>query len=91
MHTLNPAEVHDLFQLPVSAVFPDDYRAVQTSIRSGAPIGDGSAIFKSLSAFASSLNDAPERPRKTHKFIEFVNLPVFSYWRRAEMRSEKWV
>jgi MinD-like ATPase involved in chromosome partitioning or flagellar assembly len=89
-HTLKRSEVEELLHLTVKAEFPNDYQGVQDSMRAGTTIKKGTPLFKALTAFAPSANDAVERSAKEHKFIEFVNLPVFNYWRRADARGERW-
>jgi MinD-like ATPase involved in chromosome partitioning or flagellar assembly len=89
-HTLKRTDVEELLQMTVKAEFPNDYQGVQDSIRAGATLKKGTPLFKALTAFTPTVNDAAERPQKEHKFIEFVNLPVFNYWRRPEARSERW-
>lgn len=89
-HTLKRSEIEELLALTVKAEFPNDYQAIQDSIRAGAPIKRGTPLFKALSGFAQSANELAEPEQKQHKFIEFVNLPVFNYWRRPESRSERW-
>jgi cellulose biosynthesis protein BcsQ len=89
-HTLKRADVEELLQLTVKTEFPNDYQGVQDSIREGIHLKPGTALFKALAAFAPSANDLSDRPHRTHKFLEFINLPVFNYWRRAEARNERW-
>jgi MinD-like ATPase involved in chromosome partitioning or flagellar assembly len=89
-NTLKRTDVEELLQMTVKAEFPNDYQGVQDSIRAGTTIKKGTPLCKALTAFAPSVNDAMERETKSHKFIEFVNLPVFSYWRRPDSRSERW-
>ena len=88
-NTLKRTDVEELLQMTVKAEFPNDYQGVQDSIRAGTTIKKATPLCKALTAFAPSVNDAMEREAKTHKFIEFVNLPVFSYWRRPDSR-ERW-
>ncbi len=83
--TLKRHDVEQLLKLSVKAEFPNDYQGIQEAIRTGTIIKKGTPLSKALTAFAPLMNDASERPAKEHKFIEFVNLPVFSYWRRAEV------
>jgi hypothetical protein len=83
--------VHDVLQLDVRAQFPNDYSGVQNSIRTGTCIRQGSALSKALAAFAPATTDTPEPVTSSHKFLEFVNLPVLNYWRRHESRNERWV
>jgi len=87
---LKPSDVEDLLELKVRAQFPNDYNAVQNSIRTGTRLKPGTALHKALTTFAPSASEATERPVATHKFLEFVNLPVLNYWRRPEARSERW-
>ena len=90
-HTLKRAEVGDLLGLPVKAEFPNDYKAVQEGILTGAPLPANSPLFKAIQLSIPALTDVPVlEPAKKHKFLEFSTLPVFSYWRRAELRSERW-
>ena len=89
-HTLKRADVEEVLKLTVKAEFPNDYQGVQEAIRTGTTIKKGTPLFKALTAFAPSINDAAARAAKEHKFIEFVNLPVFNYWRRTESRTERW-
>jgi Flp pilus assembly CpaE family ATPase len=88
---LHRAEVSDLLGLPVKAEFPNDYKSVQESVMSGGALPSGSPLSKAIHASLPKLTDAPARePQKRHKFLEFSTLPVFSYWRQQEMRSERW-
>ncbi len=90
-HTLKRSDVEDLLELTVRAQFPNDYNGVQSSIRAGTRIKTGTPLDKALVAFEPSANDSSERPvATTHKFLEFVNLPVLNYWRRPDARSERW-
>jgi len=88
-HTLKAAEVEELLHFPVRAQFPNDYAAVQEAVRSGSALKRSSALAKALHSFAPFADAAPEKPAQAHKFLEFVNLPAFNYWRRLEMRSER--
>lgn len=88
-HTLKAAEVEELLHLPVRAQFPNDYSAVQEAVRSGCPLKRSSTLAKTLQSFAPNADSSPEKPAPTHKFLEFINLPAFNYWRRLEMRSER--
>jgi MinD-like ATPase involved in chromosome partitioning or flagellar assembly len=90
-HTLKSSDVQDVLQLDVRAQFPNDYSGVQNSIRTGTCIRQGSALSKALAAFAPATTDTPEPVTSSHKFLEFVNLPVLNYWRRHESRNERWV
>ena len=90
-HTLKSSDVNDLLQLNVRAQFPNDYDGVQNSIRTGTSIRPASALFKALTAFAPVTTDIAEQPATSHKFLEFINLPVLNYWRRPEARNERWV
>lgn len=88
---LHRSEVADLLRLPVKAEFPNDYKSVQESVLSGGALPSGSPLSRAIQANLPKLTDAPAvEPPKRHKFLEFSTLPVFGYWRQAEMRSERW-
>ena len=88
---LGHTEVGDLLQFPVKAQFPNDYKSVQTSLREGTALNPSSALSTALQRFLPALLEEREaaapRPRR---FLEFVNLSIFSYKHQASLRSERW-
>ena len=89
-HTLKNPEIVDLLGLPVKWQFPNDYKTVQDSIHDARPMKENATLSRALSGFHEALKGAKRQAPKAHKFLEFVKLPALNYWRRAEMRDERW-
>jgi Flp pilus assembly CpaE family ATPase len=89
-HTLKGDEVEEVLKLSITAQFPNDYQGVQDAIRAGQSLKPGTPLYKALSEFAPTTNRVPQEPaKKSHKFLEFVRLPAFSYWRIFEASNER--
>ena len=85
-HPLTSSHIEDLLQLKVDTTFPNEYKTVETSLASSAPIDTRTALGKSLAMFAAQLLEKEPEVKK-HRFLEFLKLPAFQHW--AQMTSSR--
>jgi Flp pilus assembly CpaE family ATPase len=88
-HTLKQSDVEDITRMKVRAQFPNDYLALQESVREGGGLKPGTALHKALATFAPNATEM-KPPEREAKFVEYFTLPLFNYWRRGNSRSEQW-
>lgn len=83
-NVLQRKDVEDLLRSPIKAEFPNDYKSVQESLKSGAALSPSSALSKALARYVDTLFENPRPVQAPKRFIEYFPVPFLNTARTFE-------